>query len=95
MIPAPRRSHSGLIVSPTSPLGRLVPVLERYIAPMTVGSVLKQSLERLHLQPGQVAGANLERLVEEAMVGLRLFCDAARLPELMVELAELCGREAR
>ncbi|HEY3820634.1 MAG TPA: hypothetical protein VGL81_25885 [Polyangiaceae bacterium] len=93
MIPVPRRSTSGLLVNPTTPLGRLISLLERYIAPLTVGSVLKQSLERLHLRPEQVSAAQMERVVEEAMVGLRLFCDAAKLPDLMVELAELCGRE--
>ncbi|HEX3342955.1 MAG TPA: hypothetical protein VHS09_00230 [Polyangiaceae bacterium] len=80
-------------VNPTTPLGRLVALLERYIAPLTVASVLKQSLERLRLHPDQVSAAQMERLVEEAMVGLRLFCEASRLSELMVELAELCGRE--
>jgi hypothetical protein len=27
------------------------------------------------------------------MVGLRLFCPPERLPDLMIELAELCDRE--
>jgi hypothetical protein len=73
---------------------RLVRVLERYIGRILVHSVLHQSQLKLGIPDGPLRRADLEPLVEEAMVGLRLFCPPERLPDLMVDLASLCS-EAR
>ena len=87
--PPPPRTRSNLNVSPISPLGQLIALLERYVAPLTVESMVRRSLDRLQMQVGGVTPRNLERVVEEVMVGLRLFCEERKLPQLMLELAEL------
>jgi hypothetical protein len=91
----PRTRSSGMNVNPMTPLGQLIAVLERYVTPLTVDSMLRRSLDRIGTTPGGVTPKNLENVVEEVMVGLRLFCEPQRLPELMVELAELCHRTVR
>jgi hypothetical protein len=93
--PRPRPRSSGMHINPVTPLGQLVAVLERYVTPLTVDSMLRRSLDHLGLTVEGVTPRNLERVVEEVMVGLRLFCEGHRLPDLMVELAELCHRVAR
>jgi hypothetical protein len=35
---------------------------------------------------------NVMEIVGEVMVGLRLFCDNEKLPDLMLELADFCDR---
>jgi hypothetical protein len=65
--------------------------MSRYISPILVDSVLRRALE--------LAGKNasspgtMEQVVEESMVGLRLFVDPERLPDLMVELADILAKE--
>lgn len=68
-------------------------ILERYVSRITMSSVLSSVLAQRSLSQHEVDGENIIELVEEVMVGLRLFCDPARLPDLMIELAELCDRE--
>jgi hypothetical protein len=90
--PPRSRPRSGLNVNVTTPLGQLVLLLERYVASLTIDSMLRRSLDRLEMPMEAVTARNLDTVVEEVMVGLRLFCDPNKLPELMVELAELCHR---
>lgn len=73
--------------------GRLMDVLVQYVARLSAAAVLKGSMARLGYVDAELTPEQLERLVAEVMIGLRLFCDPARLPELMVDLAELCERE--
>lgn len=68
-------------------------ILERYVSRITMSSMLSSVLAQRSLSQHDVDGENIIPVVEEVMVGLRLFCDPARLPDLMIELAELCDRE--
>ncbi len=65
-------------------------MLERYISKILVRSVVNASLRRINVLEGDVWPRDMERLVEEAMRGLRLWVPPDRLPGLMIELAELC-----
>jgi hypothetical protein len=75
---------------PPTPCERLNELLCRYISKILVRSVLTASLSRIGVLEADVRPRELERLVEEAMLGLRLWVPADRLPDLMLELAELC-----
>jgi hypothetical protein len=71
-------------------IGRLRSVMQRYISGILVDSVLERAIQA---HPGVT---DLHTVTEDCMIGLRLFVDERRLPELMVELAtvleELDGR---
>jgi hypothetical protein len=69
---------------------RLAELLERYISRIIVRSVLTASVSKVGVSLHDVWPRDMERVVEEAMRGLRLFVPEERLPELMLELAELC-----
>jgi hypothetical protein len=77
---------------------RLVAVrmcLERHISPILVTSVINSALRKRGLTEEALSVDDLEGLVEEAMVGLRLFVDARELPQVMVELSIiLAGSES-
>lgn len=85
---------------PTSPvfsnelLNELCEILCRYIALMTVRAVLGSALHKMHLIETQVHVEHLDRLVEEVMVGLRLFVEPKKLPDLMLELADFVGHHS-
>ena len=72
---------------PLDLLGSVRVAMRRYISPILVESVIQSSLSRL--PEGVLTHERLELVVEEAMVGLRLFVDHQHLPELMVELTEI------
>jgi hypothetical protein len=63
--------------------------MTRYISPITVDAVLGRSLQASGLSSATLADGKIESVVEEAMIGLRMFVPAGKLPELMVELAEI------
>ena len=71
-------------------IGRLRSVMQRYISSILVDSVLERAM---HAHPD---APDLNAITEDCMIGLRLFVDERRLPDLMVELAavleELDGR---
>lgn len=69
-------------------------ILLGYLSPILVDSVLERALSARHLSPRSLTDAELEELVSDIMVGLRLFVDEARLPKLMLSLAEILGGEA-
>lgn len=77
-------------VLPPLPYDRLAMLLERYLSKILVHSVLKASCDRVGVVAADVWPRDMERLVEEAMRGLRLWVSTERLPNLMIELAELC-----
>ena len=79
---------------PTNRHERLTSVLERYISRSTVIAMLRTVLAERGISPERMTADELASVVEEVMVGLRLFCSPRRLPDLMIELAELCDREA-
>jgi len=72
---------------------RLLAVLERYISRSTVSTMLKTVLQDRKILPDRMSTSELLVVVEEVMIGLRLFCSPRRLPDLMIELAELCYTE--
>jgi len=68
-------------------IGRLRAVMQRYISPILVDSVLQRALAA-HPAATRAPGA-LHTLTEDCMIGLRLFVKEQELPQLMVELAEI------
>lgn len=72
---------------------RLLAVLERYISRSTVSAMLRSVLADREIDAERMSTADLVAVVEEVMIGLRLFCNPRRLPDLMIELAELCDME--
>lgn len=63
--------------------------MERYISPILVTSVLDRALRSRGLGYELLTTATLHEIVEESMIGLRLFVPEAKLPNLMLELAEI------
>ena len=69
-------------------------VLLGYLSPILVDSVLDRALAARKLSPNSLTDSELEELVSDIMVGLRLFVDEDRLSNLMLALAEILGAEA-
>jgi hypothetical protein len=74
---------------------RLVEILERYIPRSTMMSMLKAVFDERGIVARQMSAEEMIMVVEEVMIGIRLFRIPARIPELMLELAELCDQELR
>ena len=74
---------------------RLVMILDRYVSPITVCSVLTTALAQRDPAQRDIDVNNLMDIVSEVMIGLRLFCEEDKLPDLMFELAEFCDRETQ
>jgi hypothetical protein len=74
---------------------RLVMILERYVSPITVCSVLTSALAQRDASHREIDVSNLLDVVGEVMIGLRLFCDQDKLADLMFELADFCDRETQ
>jgi hypothetical protein len=66
--------------------------LSRYISPITVDAVLGQSLQASGVGSVNRADVQIDAVVEEAMIGLRMFVAPGKLPGLMLELAEILER---
>lgn len=79
---------------PSNRYERLVAILERYISRSTVSAMLRTVLVERGIAHDRMSPDELASIVEEVMIGLRLFCSPRRLPDLMIELAELCDQEA-
>ncbi len=71
----------------------LATLLRRYLSPILVDTVLNQAMFKRSLNPHTLTVNELRELAPDIMLGLRLFVDEKRLPELMVSLAELLERE--
>jgi hypothetical protein len=65
-------------------------ILIRYISPTLARAMMKKSVARCTLQPGEAREHRVQRVVEDVRVGIGLFCEAGRVPDLMLELAEYC-----
>ena len=63
--------------------------MERYVSSILVRGMLEKTLVDRGLNWATVHDSVVPNLVEDSMVGLRLFVDAPRLPALMLELAEI------
>ncbi|MCC6556310.1 MAG: hypothetical protein IT372_25400 [Polyangiaceae bacterium] len=72
---------------------RLTSILERYITRSTAGAMLKNVISDRGLEQERLSAEDLAAVIEDVMIGLRLFCNPGRLPDLMIELAELCDSE--
>jgi hypothetical protein len=66
--------------------------MSRYISPITVDAVLGKALRASGLASASLADGRIDSVVEEAMIGLRMFVAPNKLPDLMVELAEILER---
>ena len=64
-----------------------------YISPILVDSVLGKAMQARGIAADGCSGDALSGVVEESMIGLRLFVDANRLPDLMLELVDILQRE--
>ncbi len=90
-------SHSRLRVAARAPgsgehslrFSLMREVLVRYMSPILLDSVLTRALEVRRLSPATLSEHDLAELAADIMVGLRLFVAEDRLPQLMLELAEL------
>ena len=63
-----------------------------YISPILVDSVLRRAMELRGVVPRSMSDDALQGVVQESMLGLRLFVEGSRLPDLMLELAEILER---
>jgi hypothetical protein len=70
-------------------LSRVQSCMERYISTIIVKGMLERTLANRGLSWATVTDSAVPDLVEDSMVGLRLFVDASKLPMLMLELAEI------
>lgn len=87
-------SHSRLRTAPdTSGLSKryamVREVLLKYLSPMMVDSVLARALRSRQVTPEAMSQTELEDVSCDIMVGLRLFVPEERLPQLMLDLAEV------
>jgi hypothetical protein len=70
-------------------LKKIQACMERYVSAMLVKGMLDKTLSKRGLTWVTVPDSVIPKLVEDSMVGLRLFVDAKELPALMLELAEI------
>lgn len=68
---------------------RVREILLAYLSPILVDSVLDKAMRTRNLTPKTLSANALEEITGDIMVGLRLFVAAERLPQLMLELAEV------
>jgi len=88
---AATRAGSG---EPQAPgYARIRTILLRYLSPILVESVLQKSIQSRNLSPTTLDGVALGELTGDIMVGLRLFVPSERLPQLMLELADVLDRD--
>jgi hypothetical protein len=63
--------------------------MERFVSPILVRGVLQKTLATRGLTPQTAGDDVVPSLVEDCMIGLRLFVEEGRLPALMLELADI------
>lgn len=68
---------------------RVREILLGYLSPILVDSVLDKAMRSRNLVPSTLSASALADITGDIMVGLRLFVAAERLPQLMLELAEV------
>ena len=64
-------------------------VLRRYLSPILVSSVLDKAMAARNVTPAILSPGALAEITSDIMIGLRLFVPEDRLPQLMLELAEV------
>lgn len=70
-------------------LRKIQECMERYVSAILVQGMIEKTLADRGLSWVTVPDSAVPKLVEDSMVGLRLFVDAKQLPGLMLELAEI------
>jgi hypothetical protein len=68
---------------------RVREILLRYLSSILVDSVLDKAMQSRKITPATLSANALAEITSDIMVGLRLFVAAERLPQLMLELAEV------
>ncbi|HLK36890.1 MAG TPA: hypothetical protein VKU41_09080 [Polyangiaceae bacterium] len=68
-------------------------ILRSYLSPIIVDSVLDKALRARDVKPAMLGPDALSEITSDIMVGLRLFVPEDRLPNLMLELAEVLGED--
>ena len=71
---------------------KLHTLLTRYASVITVDSILASACARAQVTPAHVDSHSLERLLQELQAGIRIFCKAEQVPEVMADLASLMRR---
>jgi hypothetical protein len=64
-------------------------VLLRYLSGVLVDSVLERALTARKLSAATLSNDQLGEVAADVMVGLRMFVPEARLPQLMLDLADV------
>ena len=72
---------------------RVREILLGYLSPILVDSVLEKAMRSRNLTPRTLSASALAEVTSDIMVGLRLFVAADRLPQLMLELADVLDTE--
>jgi hypothetical protein len=82
----PARSSGARRVAPYIELRT---ILLRYLSPILVDTVLDKAMFSRGLSAATLTVSKRNELAPDIMLGLRLFVEAKRLPDLMLELAEI------
>ncbi len=94
----PRTSESRLRAQPRAPsesgnyprpFAMVRQILRRYLSPIIVDSVLEKAMQERKLSAAMMGPDALGEITSDIMIGLRLFVPEERLPQLMLELAEI------
>jgi hypothetical protein len=64
-------------------------ILLRYLSPILVDTVLDKAMFSRGLSAATLTVSKRNELAPDIMLGLRLFVEAKRLPDLMLELVEI------
>lgn len=89
---APPNAHLG---PQSAGYAKIRAILSKYLSAILVESVLQKSIQSKYNANEPLSAAALAELTGDIMVGLRLFVPAERLPDLMLELAEVLDGELR
>ena len=95
-------SHSRLRASPPASQGeqhsrnylRVRGILVDYLSPILVDSVLEKAMRARNVSARTLGAVELGEVTSDIMLGLRLFVAEDRLPQLMLELAEVLEVES-
>jgi hypothetical protein len=72
-----------------APYLELRTILLRYLSPILIDTVLDKAMFSGGLSAATLTAEKRNELAPDIMLGLRLFVEAKRLPDLMLELVEI------
>jgi hypothetical protein len=70
---------------------QMLAILRQYVSGILAESTLAQALAASGCNTASFGPGHAETVIEHAMIGLRMFCEPGRLPDLMIALAEYCA----